>query len=202
MSTTALNVDSHERAPSQEQGALNLALEDGEFVVYRSGGTVDPATARSVLVVMPRSEHPRPQAIRMLENEYSLRDELDPAWAIRSLALTTREGRPALIFEDPGGELLVRRAVGKLDVGEALRVGAGLANALRQLHGRGPPVDAPRLENEEPPVRGVLCWRPSIHGFPVGQEPGRGEEQGANEEGHREKTEIGRYRDNQEAGDE
>ena len=86
---------------------------------------------------MPRSEHPRPQAVRMLEHEHSLRDQLDPAWAIRPVSLTTREGRVALVFDDPGGDLLVRRLGTPMDVEEALRVGAGLAAALRQTHGRG-----------------------------------------------------------------
>jgi PAS domain S-box-containing protein len=116
---------------------LETVLEDGEFVLYRIGGAARTTPARSALVVMPRSEHPRPQAIRLLEHEHSLRDELDSAWAIRSLALTTREGRAALVLEDPGGELLARRAGMPMDVAEALRVGAGLAAALCQLHVRG-----------------------------------------------------------------
>jgi len=116
---------------------LEAVLEDGEFGLYRIGGAANLTPARSALVVMPRSEHPRPQAIRMLENEHSLRDELDSAWAIRSLDLTTREGRAALVLEDPGGELLARRAGTPMDIGEVLRVGAGLAIALRQLHVRG-----------------------------------------------------------------
>jgi len=74
MSTTAHNVDSHARAPSSEQGVLKLVLGRGEFVVYRSGGITDRTRSRPLLVVMPRSEHLRPQAIRMLENEHSLRD--------------------------------------------------------------------------------------------------------------------------------
>ena len=117
---------------------LQTVLEDGEFVLCRSGDAADTTSpSRSVLVVMPRSEHPRPQTVRMLEHEHSLRDELDPAWAIRSLALTTHEGRAALVLEDPGGEPLGRRAGTPMDVGEVLRVGAGLAAALRHLHGRG-----------------------------------------------------------------
>jgi serine/threonine protein kinase len=118
-------------------GRLKTILEDGEFVVYRSDDPTDPTSPRSVLVVMPRSEHPRPQAVRMLENEHSLRDELDPAWALRSLALTTFEGRDALVLEDPGGELLLQRAGTPMDIADVLRVGAGVAAALRQLHGRG-----------------------------------------------------------------
>jgi serine/threonine protein kinase len=116
---------------------LETVLEDGEFVLYRSAGAVYATPARSVLVVMPRSDHPRPQAVRMLEHEHSFRDELEPAWALRSLALTTFEGRAALVLEDPGGELLVQRAGTPMDVADVLRVGAGVAAALRQLHGRG-----------------------------------------------------------------
>ena len=52
---------------------LESVLEDGEFVLYRIGGAANTTPARTALVVMPRSEHPRPQAIRMLENEHSLR---------------------------------------------------------------------------------------------------------------------------------
>src|ERR1700752_4734147 len=84
---------------------LETILEDGEFVLYRSPANTTPA--RSVLV-MPRSEHPRPHAGRMLEHEHSLRDELDPAWALRPVRLTTLEGRLALVLGDPGGDLLVQ----------------------------------------------------------------------------------------------
>jgi serine/threonine protein kinase len=73
----------------------------------------------------------------MLEHEHVLRDELDPAWALRPVALTTLEGRLALVLEDPGGDLLIQRAGTPMDIGDVLRVGAGVAAALRQLHGRG-----------------------------------------------------------------
>ncbi len=117
---------------------LHTILEDGEFVLCRSRDARDTTlSSRSVLVLMPRSEHPRPQTVRMLEHEHSLRDELDPAWAIRSLALTTHDGRAALVLEDPGANLLVQRTGTSMNVGEVLRVGAGLAAALRQVHGHG-----------------------------------------------------------------
>src|SRR4051794_39761816 len=86
-------------------GQLETVLEDGEFVLCRSGVPLNMTSpARSVFVVMPRSEHPRPQAVRMLEHEHALRDDLDPSWALRPVAVTTLEGRPALVLEDPGGE--------------------------------------------------------------------------------------------------
>ena len=113
---------------------LQPILDDGEFVLYRQR---DPTDTRSLLVVIPRSEHPRPQAVRMLEHEHTLRGDLDPAWALRPVALTTLEGRPALVLEDPGGELILQRAGRPMDVADVLRVGAGVAAALRQLHGCG-----------------------------------------------------------------
>ena len=73
----------------------------------------------------------------MLEHEHTLRGDLDPAWALRPVALTTLEGRPALVLEDPGGELILQRAGRPMDVADVLRVGAGVAAALRQLHGCG-----------------------------------------------------------------
>ncbi len=117
---------------------LHTILEDGEFVLCRGGHATDTTSASgSVLVVMPRSERPRPQAVRMLEHEHALRDELDPVWAVRSLALTTHGGRAALVLEDPGGEPLAKRAGAPIATAEVLRFGAGLSAALRHLHGRG-----------------------------------------------------------------
>ena len=89
----------------------------------------------------------------MLEHEHSLRDELDPAWALRPLALTTLEGRPALVLEDPGGELLLQRAGTPMEVADVLRVGAGLAAALRQLHGRG------LIHKDIKPANVMTDWR-------------------------------------------
>jgi PAS domain S-box-containing protein len=127
------------KAPVVDLSSIRLetVLEDGEFVLYRSRGAAHTTGAGSALVVMPRSEHPRLQTVRMLEHEHSLRDELNPAWAVRSRAQATHDGRAALVFDDPGGEPLVQRAGTPMAVGDVLLVGAGLAAALRQLHGHG-----------------------------------------------------------------
>jgi len=53
-------------------------------------------------------EPPPPQSRRRLEHEYSLADELEPAWAAKPLALTRYEGRTILVLADPGGEPLDR----------------------------------------------------------------------------------------------
>src|SRR5258708_37307564 len=79
----------------------------GEFVLCRgrrrTGTSPHPP---SVLVLMLRSEHPRPESVRMLEHEHSLRAELDPAWAVPPVELTQHEGRTMLVLEDPAGEPL------------------------------------------------------------------------------------------------
>src|SRR4029453_6029001 len=96
-------------AADLSQERLQTIVEDGEFVLCRQRDPTDtPSPSRSLLVVITRSEHPRPQIVRMLEHAHSLREELHPGWAVRSLALTMRDGRVALVLEDPGGELLVQ----------------------------------------------------------------------------------------------
>jgi len=129
-------------------------LEDGEFVLYRQRHPTDTLPpSRSLLVVIPCSEHPRPQALRMLEHEHALRGDLQPAWALRPVALTTLEGRPALVLEDPGGEPVLQRAGTRMDVADVLRVGAGVAAALRQLHGCG------LIHKDIKPANVMTDWR-------------------------------------------
>jgi hypothetical protein len=81
----------------------------------------------------------------MLEGEWSLRGDLDPAWALRPIALAQHHGRAALILEDRPGEPLARLlAIEQLDssrpaieLGLFLRLAAGLAAALSGVHGGG-----------------------------------------------------------------
>ena len=62
--------------------------EDGEFVLYRGRyrSSIN-AVPQPALVVAPLREHTAPRSLRRMEHEYSLRAELDPAWAVRPLAL-------------------------------------------------------------------------------------------------------------------
>src|SRR6266702_7525748 len=62
----------------------------------------------SLLVVAPVGDHPAPASLQRLEHEYALRAVLDPAWAVRPLALVQDQGRPVLVLADPGGEPLSR----------------------------------------------------------------------------------------------
>jgi PAS domain S-box-containing protein len=117
---------------------LDILHRHGEFVLFRGrrrrGTNPRPP---SILVLMPRSEHPRPETVRMLEHEYSLGTELDPAWAVTPVEITQHEGRTVLILDDPGGEPLAQLIGTPMEMGRFLRVAIGLSVAVRQLHSRG-----------------------------------------------------------------
>src|SRR6266446_1227624 len=74
--------------------------------------------------------------LKKIEHEYSLRDELDSAWAVRSLALSEQRGQTTLVLEDPGGEPLDRFLPGPMQMLQFLRFAVGLATALGGLHKR------------------------------------------------------------------
>ena len=75
-------------------GTCTKLREDGEFTLYRDrGGSAANGLRHSTLVVAPAREHTAPRSLRRLEHEYSLRAELDPAWAVRPLALSAHQGR-------------------------------------------------------------------------------------------------------------
>ena len=107
---------------------------DEEFGLYRARREGDPST---VLVVAPVSEYPSLGSLARLEHTYSLRDELDPDWAVRPLALTRQGGRMVLVLEDPGGELLDQLLGKPMELGRFLRLAVNLAAALGKLHQRG-----------------------------------------------------------------
>src|SRR5439155_18346936 len=90
-----------------------------------------------LLVLSPALAQPALGSLRRLEHAYGLRDELDPAWAVRPLALVHHHGRPTLLLEDPGGELLIGLLGQPWEVRPFLRIALGLADALGQLHARG-----------------------------------------------------------------
>ncbi len=113
---------------------LETLREDEEFVLERGQGDRDLS---AILVVAPVSEHPAPGILERLEHEYSLRAELDSKWAARPLTLVRREGRPMLILEDPGGELLDRLLGEPMELSRFLRFAVGLAAAVGNLHQQG-----------------------------------------------------------------
>jgi serine/threonine protein kinase len=113
---------------------LETLWEDGELVLSR---TVGDGELSPLLVVAPALAQSAPGSLTRLEHEYALREELDLAWAARPLALVRHQGKPTLLLEDPGGELLVQLLGKSWEVGPFLRVAIGLAIALRRVHERG-----------------------------------------------------------------
>src|SRR5262245_14350373 len=117
---------------------LETLRQDDEFILYRGRhphpGEVDPLT---ILLLTPRTEHPALASLRRMEQEYSLRAELDPDWAVQPLALVSHNGRTVLVLADPGGEPLDRLPGSPLELTRFLRLAVGLSAALGRLHGCG-----------------------------------------------------------------
>jgi serine/threonine protein kinase len=108
--------------------------EDGDLVLSRNAAD---GGRTPVLTLTPAVERPVPGSLLRLEHEYSLRHELDPAWAARPFALLRDQGRTTLLLEDPGGEPLGRLLGRPMEPASFLRIGIGLAAALGRLHERG-----------------------------------------------------------------
>jgi PAS domain S-box-containing protein len=115
---------------------LAILREDEEFILYRGEQSGRPDSA-SVLLLAPSSSKPSAETLKKLEHEYSLRRELDSAWAARPLAVTTHIGQTAIVLEDPGGEPLNRQIFRPLELLSFLRIAVGLAAALNGLHKGG-----------------------------------------------------------------
>jgi serine/threonine protein kinase len=115
------------------QYVLEALRRDEEFVLYRAEHSNQPGLP-SVFLLAPASTQPALETLKKIEYEYSLRDELDSAWAVRSLALAGHEGQMALVLEDPGGETLDRFLPGPMEMTRFLRFAIGTAAALSGLH--------------------------------------------------------------------
>src|ERR1700757_1150947 len=120
------------------ESSVQVLWEDGERIVCRGRHLGADGHRAAVLAVRPAAEHPTPAALDRLTHEYDLKDDLDGAWAVRPLALEPDHGRPMLVLEDPGGELLEGQLGAPMAVGLFLRLALGLAEAVARLHHRGP----------------------------------------------------------------
>jgi len=103
------------------QYVLEALRKDEEFVLYRGVCSNQPASP-SVLLLAPASVQPELETLRKIEHEYSLKDELDSAWAVRPLALSEQRGQTTLVLEDPGGETLDRFRPGPMEMTQFLRL--------------------------------------------------------------------------------
>jgi hypothetical protein len=74
--------------------------KDQEFVLYRSHSKEAP----SLLLLTTVSLRPAPETLKKMEQEYSLRNELESAWAVRPLALSEQRGQMLLLLEDHSAE--------------------------------------------------------------------------------------------------
>ena len=117
------------------QLVLEPLRTDEEFALYRGEHSNQPGSP-SVLLLTPASTRPARETLKKIEHEYSLRDELDSAWAVRSLALSEQRGQTTLVLEDPGGEPLDLLLEAPMELGQLLRFAMGLSAALVQLHAR------------------------------------------------------------------
>ena len=90
-----------------------------------------------MLVALPASAPPAAVVLERLAHEYSLRDELDGAWAVRPVELVREHGRVALLLDDPGGEVLSGLLGRKMSTASFLRLAVKIAAAVGKMHRRG-----------------------------------------------------------------
>ena len=112
---------------------LEKLTDDGDLRLSRATAE---AGAASILVLTPAGPAPSTVSLARLQHIHGLRDQLDPAWATRPQALEHRDGRPILVFEDPGGAPLVSLVGSPWDLTRFLHVACSLAAALGRLHAR------------------------------------------------------------------
>lgn len=108
--------------------------DDGEFVLSQAR---HPDRKASILVVSAARAHPTPSIIAQLEHAYSLRSDLDSAWAARPLDLIHHLGKPTLLLEHPGGEILATLLGEAWEITQFLRIAIGIAVSLGRLQEQG-----------------------------------------------------------------
>ena len=110
-------------------------MESSSFIAL--GKSQTDGSLCPLLVLAPASERPAPATLRKMEHEFSLKAELDRAWAVQPLALTPYQGRSMLLLEDPGGEPLDELLGAPMELGLFLRLAWPLAAAAAEVHRRG-----------------------------------------------------------------
>ena len=119
---------------------LEPIRHEGDCVLYPARR--DDADQSRVLVLAPVAEPCGPATLGRLEHEYAVRAELDPAWAVRSLALSRSDERTML----PARGLWRRAAPRRAMSSRTRRVGpAAMRGIVRRSSGppaRGTPEQA------------------------------------------------------------
>jgi serine/threonine protein kinase len=116
---------------------LEILSEDGGLVFGRGWRDGAGGAREDVLIVFTASEQPAAPALDRITHEYSFKDELDSAWAVRPLELVRDRGRTILVLGDPGGELLNVDVGTPIEVERFLRIAIGVAVALGKVHQHG-----------------------------------------------------------------
>ena len=131
----------HSLTGAYSDDGSQIAWEDGERVFRRGWRPDDDGKRRAVLIVVPAADDPSRSSLDRLTHEYELRDELDGAWAVRSLDLVHDAGRTMPVLEDAGGEPLDRLLGVPMEVGRFLRHAIGVAVAGVRLPGKDCPLN-------------------------------------------------------------
>ncbi|QIG95956.1 trifunctional serine/threonine-protein kinase/ATP-binding protein/sensor histidine kinase [Bradyrhizobium sp. 6(2017)] len=118
-------------------GSRSDSWEDGELLFSRGWRENTDGSRQAVLLVLPATEHPTPASLDRLAHEYALRDMLDPAWAVKPLALEREGGRTTLLLNDGGGQPLARFLGAPLEIGVFLRLAVSITSALGKVHQHG-----------------------------------------------------------------
>src|SRR6516165_7155058 len=113
---------------------LEALGRDKDFNLYRATSKEGNS---QILVLSPAAEYPPSETLERFEHEYSLREELDPAWAARPIETARYRDSTVLVLEDPGGVPLVQLLGHPLNLAFALRLGISLSTAVGHLHQRG-----------------------------------------------------------------
>ncbi|MBV8486341.1 MAG: AAA family ATPase [Verrucomicrobia bacterium] len=116
------------------RNVLETLWDDGNFVLSRC---IIAGERSPVLALAPSSKRPARWIVEKLERTYALRETLGPTAVPRVLGLGQEGDLQALLFEDPGGNLLASLLGQPWELTQFLRVSAGTAAALSGLHRQG-----------------------------------------------------------------
>src|SRR4051794_26097635 len=96
-------------------------LQDTELILSR---------CRTELTLMMTAASTSVEVATRFEHFYSLREDLDTAWAVRPTTLRHSDGLSVLIAHDPGGQPLASLLGAPLELPMLLRIAIGVASAL------------------------------------------------------------------------
>jgi PAS domain S-box-containing protein len=118
-------------------GGLEVLSVDGGLAFCRGWRDSEEGGRQGLLIVHPATEPSTSAALDRITHEFSFKDELKGAWAVRPLELLQDRGRTVLVFEDPGGELVSGLLGTPMELKHFLRLATGVAAALGKVHQHG-----------------------------------------------------------------